>query len=191
MDSVLADNLDIPTKEARSLLVRAESLYGPREEIWTFAGVVVRHDGPMLLFPEASILAVAISDDALQDEHKRLFQLSHEVVHLLSPQRAFKDAPMLEEGVAVRFSLDGPNYADHEYRRLAEEDIRTNPANVLYAEALDIADRVLSTQPDAIKRLRLVEPAFWAITPELLADFGVDKDTAKRACERVQMRPRL
>lgn len=183
--------LALATAEAQTLLQKAEVRFGPRDASWRFVGVLSHEDGPILHFPGPKSVTISITPRALQDSHQRQFQLAHEVVHLLSPQMEFEDATLLEEGAAVRFSIDGPAYQNPLYRELAEAHIRDDPRNGRYCEALEIADRILSVSPDGIRHLRQIEPAFGAISPKLLMEhFGLPAATADRACQRVSMRPR-
>ena len=180
-------------EELNGLIEKAEGLYGPRDASWTFAGINFDPAGPLVV-PSSGSKTVQVFLTCPAETHPSLrsFQLAHEAVHLLSPCGQYKDATMLEEGVAVRFSLIGPAYAaDPHYRFFAEQDIRKNPKNKNYAEALNLVDRIRDGMPGAIKRLRSIEPSFGAMTPAFLVEqLGVDGAVARRLCERVQMRPR-
>jgi hypothetical protein len=87
------------------LLAEAERRFGPRDKSWTILGVDFGGSSPNIWYPSSGdkMVVVKLSDNASLDPNRALFQLSHEVIHLLSPSGG-KMAPALEEGPATHFS---------------------------------------------------------------------------------------
>jgi hypothetical protein len=88
-----------------------ESRYGPRDRNWTILGVeFTTNDSPQVWYPTFDGIndgvIVQLTRSAATDETRALFQLSHEVVHLLSPAGPNGRATVLEEGLATYNSLE-------------------------------------------------------------------------------------
>ncbi len=87
-----------------------EALYGPRDRSWTLLGVEFTSEAaPQVWYPTfdgfGDSVIVQLTRSASTDETRALFQLSHEVVHLLSPAGPGAKASVLEEGLATLTSL--------------------------------------------------------------------------------------
>jgi hypothetical protein len=96
------------TWEMRDLLARAESLFGSRDPAFEFAGVTFSPEGPQIRFsPCETRICLELSSAALLNPHQLRYQGAQEVIHILAPS---KSAPMLEEGLAVWFAINGPIY---------------------------------------------------------------------------------
>ena len=108
------------------ILSFVEERYGSRDTGWTLLGVefTVR-DTPQVWYPTfdgiGDTIIIQLSRSAATNETQALFQLAHEVVHLLSPAGPGTRASVLEEGLATVASLDylaaidravGPDYID-------------------------------------------------------------------------------
>ncbi|ASD64245.1 hypothetical protein [Bdellovibrio bacteriovorus] len=172
-------------RQASKLLATAEQWYGGRDKTWNFAGVTFSSDGPYLYYPPGDEKMVEIHLMKGVKDDQALYQLSHEVVHLLAPAR-HPPAIMLEEGLAVKFSIEAPNYMGRDYRRLAIEDLKTNSN---YCAAYNLVRELLILKPKAVMQLRSEEPNFFAMTPEFITKtLGVDLEFAVRLTERRQMR---
>ena len=88
-----------------------ETRYGPRDRNWTLLGVeFTSRDSPQVWYPTfdgiGDSVIVQLTRSASTDETRALFQLSHEVVHLLSPAGPGAQASVLEEGLATYNSLE-------------------------------------------------------------------------------------
>ena len=89
----------------------AEARYGPRDRNWTLLGVeFTSRPAPQVWYPTfdgiGDSVIVQLTRSAATDETRALFQLSHEVVHLLSPAGPGAKASVLEEGLATYTSLE-------------------------------------------------------------------------------------
>ena len=120
-----------------------EARYGRRDPGWTLLGVeFTTRDTPQVWYPTfdgiGETIIIQLSRSAATNETQALFQLAHEVVHLLSPAGPGARASVLEEGLATYVSLDylaaidravGPDYIDapryaHAYRAVARLALR-------------------------------------------------------------------
>jgi|GEM_PF-573862 len=88
-----------------------EDRYGPRDRGWTLLGVeFTSNPTPQVWYPtygdKGGMVIIQLTRSAATDETQALFQLSHEVVHLLSPGGPGGAANVLEEGLATYTSLE-------------------------------------------------------------------------------------
>ncbi len=87
-----------------ALLTQVEGEFGPRNRAFTILGIEFREGVPQLWFPgNCGHVVIQLSTSAMNDMNRALFQLSHEVVHLLDPSPGGTNS--LEEGLATDFSL--------------------------------------------------------------------------------------
>jgi hypothetical protein len=176
--------------EAESLLDLAESRYGARDTGYQFLGVRPHKDGPQIRFtPDYKGIWIEISQGALPNEDQTRYQVAHEIVHLLAPVRC-PPARMLEEGIAVHFSIYGPSYRTPEYRQAAIADIDQNPNTINYRMALRLFEELCALNPDAVFLLRQQQANLDAVSPELIRRIipEASQDLASKLCERRQMR---
>ncbi len=144
-----------------------EDRYGPRDRGWTLLGIeFTSRKAPQVWYPTydgvGDSIIIQLTESAATDETQALFQLAHEVVHLLSPAGPGKRASVLEEGLATYVSLqylaaigravtpayiDAPRYA-RAYRIVAA-----------LAERPDFADgiRALRTRTDRLSGIAPIE----------------------------------
>ena len=107
------------------LLAEAERLYGPRDATYRFAGVRFDPKGPHLRFsPTWDEIWIELSPSTMTYPDQALHQLAHEVIHLLAPDRS-PPAVMLEEGLAVHFSVYAPTFISPTYRHDALKHLIT------------------------------------------------------------------
>lgn len=90
-------------------LQMAEGLYGKRDQRWTVLGVEFADNGqPQVWYPGSgegrSNIVIQLTESAAQNYTVAMFQLAHEVVHVLAPNGT-KGATLLEEELASYFSL--------------------------------------------------------------------------------------
>jgi hypothetical protein len=160
-----------------ALLEEAESRYGPRDREWTPIGIEFGGDGPGTWFPgDRGHIAIRLSADARCNLAQALFQLAHEVIHLLSPSGA-SSAPAMEEGLATLFS-------DEVSLRFVADGwfFSSEPA---YVYCRDLARTFLALHSDGIRTLRTKEPRFHLITPALINSTfpDVQEELAVALCE--------
>ena len=176
------------TWEMRDLLTKAENLFGPRDPAFEYAGVAFSSEGPQTRFsPCETRICVELSSAALLYPDQLRYQGAHEVIHILAPSKP--PAPMLEEGLAVWFAINGPNYGN-DYPTAALSHLRTDPLAKNYADALALYNEVELLEKNCVARLRKREPSFVKMTPDLIrcALPAIDEQLANRCCERRKMR---
>jgi hypothetical protein len=140
------------------MLSRAENLYGPRDRSWTILGVEFGPGpSPGIWFPgDCRHVAIRLAPNALDSELLACYQLAHECVHLLAPT-GNANAPVLEEGLATAFAED---YVQAVLN--SNNPFLTNEPT--YIRAAAVVRELLAEAPDAIQRLRVIEPCIAKIT---------------------------
>jgi tetratricopeptide (TPR) repeat protein len=158
-------------------LAEAEVIFGPK--ITYIMGEIKYHnDGPMV-YPSDEILMtqfepgydVYLKSQALLDLKDGIFQLSHEVVHLLSPvPQDESPCNYLEEGMAVHFSkaITERDTGDVTY---GDQSLALRPN---YQQAYSLYQQLIALDPDAVKKLREKEAIIGDIKPEHFRDAGID-----------------
>ncbi len=91
------------------ILKNAEQHYGKRDLSWTLLGVEFSNlKSPEIWYPfikdNRKHLIIQLTKSASKNEKEALFQLSHEVIHLLSPAGP-EGSSVFEEGLASYFSI--------------------------------------------------------------------------------------
>jgi len=173
------------------LLSKAETMFGLRDTRFQFLGIRFEDDGPCIRFDAHSSFGIhiALKSIAAADEHMAIYQLAHEVIHLLAPERS-PPAFMIEEGLAVWFSIHGPDYPDPSYRQKCIEYVRTNSDAKNYRDALAIYEEIKEIEPEAIMKLRKKRANFFDMDAEFIRQMipDIGADLADRAFERRTMR---
>lgn len=176
---------------AERLLALAEQRFGPRVPGWRFLGVFFDADGPCIAFPSQARdeIEMRVTFACRTNADLAGFQIGHEVIHMLSPDR-HPPASMLEEGIATLFSLEGPAFLSPTYRTFAIHYLATHPHVHHYNEALGLVRQVLAIQPDAVRELRRHEPRLHAYTADFITHHlpRVPRALATSLMERRRMR---
>jgi len=81
------------TKLVPEILERVQSLYGKKAKKWEFNEICYEPDGPYLSYPKSNTSAypiefkvnITLQSGAKSNYDEGIFQISHEVIHLLSP----------------------------------------------------------------------------------------------------------
>ena len=164
------------------MLSKAETLYGPRLLDWTPIGVEF-FDGttPHIWFPGGrKQVCIRLTMGGLENLEEALWQLSQEIVHVLSPT---EKANNLEEGLATHFALTQSPSTD--FVLLQQHKQSMEAATCAYSVPLKDCRELLSRDPEVIKRLRAKEPYLSKITAKLILDElpNLPRDIADRlAC---------
>lgn len=170
------------TDIAEQLLSWAEDRYGPRATTeWTFVGVEINDRPPHLAYyPDRGWVAISLSTKVLNDLDQCLFQLDHEVGHLLYPTADRRSSTLpptiaLNEGVSTHFSLIAlQKFRGEEAYRNAHESLRLNSPK--YFAALDLVDHLLDADSSAVKKLRVVRPMLNDAVEDDFNAAGLDVD---------------
>jgi hypothetical protein len=142
-----------PTGEIIQLL---EDRYGPRDRSFTLLGIEFCGPRPQTWFPNnCQHVVIQLSESAMNDEVRALYQLAHECVHLLDPV-VFAQASVFEEGVATLFSAE---YV----KRL---NLTCLSGDAKYDAAAGLAQEALALSPNVIRELRSQGKRFSGFTVE-------------------------
>jgi hypothetical protein len=143
------------------LLFTAERKYGERDKSWTILGIEICGSNPHVWFPKvdqgARFVSVMLSETARMNIRQAVFQLAHEVIHLLAPIGR-RGAPIIEEGLATA------NCRAESIKR----QLYTTPQGQDYLRAESLLEEFLSLHPDGIRQLRAIVPSFKEFTPDLI-----------------------
>ena len=143
------------------LLFTAERKYGARDKSWTILGIEICGLHPQIWYPRSSegarFVSVMLSDAARMNPRQAVFQLAHEVIHLLAPLGR-RGGLVIEEGLATANSR-----AESISRQLY-----MTPQGENYLRAESLLGEFLSLHPDGIRRLREIAPSFEDFSPDLI-----------------------
>jgi hypothetical protein len=107
---------------------------------------------PHTWFPDNSNrVAIRLTLGAMDDHDRTLWQLAHEVVHILDPAGAGNN---LKEGLATHFAINAPYYRDP--RRPAAFRANVERPDNAYSAPLKDVETLLAIDPDVIRKLRIV-----------------------------------
>jgi hypothetical protein len=153
----------------------AENLYGERDKSYFLAGFEFGTTIPRLWYPgDRKHIVIQLSPEAKASFPQAIFQIAHEVIHLLSPTGG-AHANILEEGLAEHFS---ESYAS------AATGTPWHPTTAAYTVARDLVRKLLAFDSDAVRKIRKHEPCMSNFTPEVILAHvsGVPKELADRLC---------
>ena len=157
-------------------LAEAEKMFGPKTQ-YEYSGLSYHNYAPRTVLCDSSILAgyhifkIQLHGKAINDRKDGVFQLAHEVVHLLSPveQVDGNEVNFLEEGMATYFSklITERETGDYEY---CETEMAKHPK---YLKAYQLYLSLIDVDKDAVKKLREIVPVIANIQPEDFAKAGL------------------
>lgn len=164
------------------LIDEAESLFGHAEDGWTLLGVEFWPFRPQIWYPgHGKRIAIRLSGAASNDLGSAIFELAHEVIHVLGPSR-LHEVSVLEEGLADHFSKRVCSREGFAFRLPAEHQL-----------ALELFENFISAHPNGIRALREANPRLSAYTsdPDSVSTIipGIDKELATRLCEPFNPQP--
>lgn len=151
------------TQIFQNMLNKAEEMFGERDRSWTFIGIEFYNDGPYIMYYPNKRISIVLSKDCstlIPGFPQLYYQLSHEVCHLLYPTGK-KDANVLNEGISTYFSkvyLD-ILFPNNDY---AIENIKKSR----YSRAYTLVEKLLSLDPNSIKKIRSINPNISYVTKE-------------------------
>ncbi|EIV8684344.1 hypothetical protein AB5T03_004255 [Escherichia coli] len=117
--------------------------------------------------PPRKHIAISLSAETFSDRQRTVYQLAHECVHLLAPVVG-GGAPVIEEGLATVFSEDMiEEWCGNTNKQSYTGDKR-------YVNAAARVRELLALAPDAIPRLRVVQPAFNHMTADTFVRAGLN-----------------
>lgn len=140
------------------MLNMAEKMFGKRDKTYTILGIEFSNDGPQLWYPgNCKSIVIQLNINALNDEHRACFQLSQEVVHLISPTGK-RDATNLEEGLATYFG--------DQYMKKNFPDSPWRIEKKSYLKVKKLVEELLTIDPEIIKKVREGQPTISKIKKE-------------------------
>jgi hypothetical protein len=163
------------TSQLGELLAEAETRFGPWDPTWTPVGIEFDGATPHIWYPgDRRHVSIVLTDLARQDMKQALFQLSHEIIHLLAPTGGAA-APVIEEGLATLFSKE----ISSRYGLGLDYDVPS------YIAAANLTQTLLAIYPDGIKRLRQKETSFTRFIPQLILGVcpGIPGEVAAELCQ--------
>ena len=157
-----------------TLLNDAEQMFGPRDMTYTPVGIEFYGDRPQVWYPGTNKhISIILTDSAREDPAQAIFQLAHEVMHLLSPTGG-ANAPVVEEGLSALFQQRANEVYGLNLRLVSRP----------YLKATELTNLLLKGQPNIIKALRIFEPAFHKWTPRfLVSEAGMSRELSEKLCE--------
>lgn len=140
-------------------LAEAEERFGERDPSYFYAGHEFVDGNPTTWYPgNRRHIVIQLGKACLSDFNRAIYQLSHEVIHLLAPTGS-SGANNLEEGLATWFSED---YC----RRATGQTIKAGLS--CYQRASDLVQQMIEENPTCIKSMRQEEPSFLNITEQIV-----------------------
>lgn len=150
-------------------LAKAEKMFGPKTE-YSFIGVYYHALGPRTILCEKDqkgtmYYMIQLCRQGAENLIDGIFQLSHEVVHLLSPVEIDKEENQvnyLEEGMAVYFSkvITESETGDVGF---CEAAIAKHPQ---YLKAYELYSALIVIDNNAVIKLRQITPVIANIQPQ-------------------------
>lgn len=160
------------------LLMEAEELFGKKNK-YHYAGLSYHNFPPKVILCEDQLQfgveafkVLLNGKGAFQNRTDGIFQLSHEVVHLISPieQDEGNEVNYLEEGMACYFSkvitereTDDKDFCDQAIHQFPK-----------YQKALILYNELREIDEDAVRKLREVCPIIAKIKPIHFEEAGLD-----------------
>ncbi len=142
-------------------LEEAEQMFGPKTD-YIYRGLSYHNYAPRTILCESSLLTgehefkIQLHENVVNDRKNGIFQLSHEVVHLLSPieQREGNEVNYLEEGLATYFSkyITERETGDYDFCNSAFEE------NERYLKAYQLYLLLIEIDKDAVQKIRQINP---------------------------------
>lgn len=160
-------------------LAEAEEMFGPKTD-YQYIGLFYHNYDPRVIMHDKDFLTgdyfykIELCGKAINDRTDGIFQLSHEVVHLLSPveQDEGSEVNYLEEGMATYFSqlITERDTGNYEFCPAA----LANRPN--YLEAYELYKSLIAGDAHAVKKLRKITPVIAHIKPEDFIKAGLNID---------------
>jgi hypothetical protein len=160
-------------------LAEAEQMFGPKIA-YGYVGLAYHKFAPRtLLYSKETttgknFFQVELYQKALDDRKDGIFQLSHEVVHLISPveQTEGNEVNYLEEGMATYFSKIITERETQDYD-LCVSALGKSPK---YLKAFLLYTSLINADKNAVKKLRAITPVIANIKAEDFIKAGLRVD---------------
>ena len=156
-------------------LREAESLFGPGTIDYVYGGIELINGPSGFSYPYSNFVVIQLSTDTATDFNHGIYQLAHEVIHVLFANGK-ESTSNLEEGLAIYFSI-----------LVTPRDTNSGVlANCLcasskYFHSYELVRKLLEIRPTAIIELRKIQPVLGKITEKnfLQANLNIPEDLIK------------
>ena len=157
-------------------LAEAEEMFGPRTD-YQYIGLFYHNFAPRVIMHDHDFLTgeyfykIELCGKAINDRTDGILQLSHEVIHLLSPVEQDGDnvANYLEEGIATYFSQIITERDTRDYA-ICPAALASRPN---YLRAYELYKFLIAIDNNAVKKLREITPVIAHIKPEDFVQAGL------------------
>jgi hypothetical protein len=141
------------------MLQVSQEMFGSRDLSYTLLGVEFSEGGPQTWYPgNCKHIVIQLGLECINDVVQACYELAHECTHLLSPLGG-NYSTVLEEGLATYFSeFYVKQHIGRDYHAGMES----------YKSACSKVKFLLNIDPDAIKKLRIEQPAISLISKDLI-----------------------
>ena len=148
------------TSKLGDILETAEKRYGSRDYSYTILGVEFNQEGhPRIWYPgNCKHIIIQISMNCIDDINRAVFQVAHEAIHCLSPEKIASN--VLEEGLANLFAI--------EYTRANGHGNNWTSNGQNYTDASELVKQLISIDSEIIKKIRVVQPTISLIDKDLI-----------------------
>ena len=144
-----------------NLRAETELLFGAAINEWNYIGVEFRDGGPSLLYYyDTGNIAISLSNHVVNDSRQLIFQLAHEVCHLLHPSKSLNNTSeskttVLNEGISTYFQIKKME----DFFGLGKETIESlKEFNPNYYDAYILVNTLICQDSESIKKLRNKKP---------------------------------
>lgn len=140
-------------------LAEAEERFGSRDPAFFYTGHEFIDGNPCMWYPgDRGHIVIQLGKECLTDFNRAIYQLAHEVIHLLAPTGG-EPVNNLEEGLATWFSED---YC----RRATGQTIKAGLP--CYQRASNLVQKMLEEDSACIRSMRQELPRISSITKQIL-----------------------
>ncbi|UOE49356.1 hypothetical protein MTO98_33725 [Mucilaginibacter sp. SMC90] len=146
----------------------AECMFGARDKEWTYVGLEFRDNGPYIYYYPNKRISIVLSTGCINYPLQFIYQLSHEVCHLLYPTGK-ADANNLNEGISTFFSKIYQEKHFPESVYAIENIVKSR-----YFNAYNIINQIMVDDPRFVFRLREINDDISNITFDQIKEANVD-----------------
>jgi hypothetical protein len=145
---------------ANKLIDDAENMFGNSIGDWKFSGIEINDRAPCLIYYPTGEVTISLSKKVIKNNLQLIFQLSHEVCHLLHPSLEYASlyqnkTLVINEGISTFFSIVKTQeyYSDGIFLIDNLKNFATN-----YYDAYCSVTALLKVDDKAVKKLRAIKP---------------------------------
>lgn len=164
---------------AKHLINRAVKEFGPMRSEWSYCGIEINDGYPHLIYnPLLGQIKISLTSKVKEDYNQLLYQLAHEVCHLLYPTIDIntgiqEPTTVLNEGISTYFAtcVTGEILGLEYLKELIELNSQNSPN---YSLAMALVTELLSIDENAIIKLRKIKPKLNDIKTQHFEEAGIN-----------------